>query len=192
MKLKYFKNNKGYSLIETMIAISLFIVIILAGTTALLNANSFHQKSNATRSILDNLVFIMEEMSRNLRTGSNFYCMLDNNIPTPNARNDGENCLGISFTTSGPSGEQWLYKLKTDSNGKYKIYKSTTNQSEIELNSEEIEFDINSSGFFVIGSGLTDGKQPLATIKLSGMIIYQGKETPFSIRTSVSQRAVEE
>src|SRR4026209_1259047 len=65
----------GYTVIETMIAVSLFIIIVIAGMGALLNANLLHQKSRDMRSIIDNLSFVMEDMSRNIRTGTNYYCI---------------------------------------------------------------------------------------------------------------------
>ena len=79
---KYFiqQGNKGYTLIETMIAISLFLVIAVMGMGAFLNANVVYQKSQDMRSILDSLGFIMEDMSRNLRTGYNYRCY-DTTLP---------------------------------------------------------------------------------------------------------------
>src|SRR3989338_6447949 len=72
--MKKINAQKGYTIIETMIAIALFLIVIMAGTGALLNANLLHEKSRDMRSIMDNLSFIMEDMSRNLRTGTNFRC----------------------------------------------------------------------------------------------------------------------
>src|SRR3989344_7981950 len=80
MKKMYFKNQRGYTIIETMIAVSLFLVIITAGMGALLNANLLHQKSQSMRSIMDNLSFILEDMYRNLRTGSGYHCIDDGNV----------------------------------------------------------------------------------------------------------------
>ena len=45
-----------------MISISLFLVVVVFGMNALLNANVVHQKSQDMRSILDNLSFILEDM----------------------------------------------------------------------------------------------------------------------------------
>ena len=42
---------------------------------ALLNANLLYNKSKDMRSILDSLSFTMDDMSRNLRTGLNYYCI---------------------------------------------------------------------------------------------------------------------
>jgi len=71
--LKQLEN--GYTIIETMIAISLFIIVVVTGLGSFLNANVVHHKSEDMRSILDNLSYVMEDMSRNLRTGYVYHCI---------------------------------------------------------------------------------------------------------------------
>src|SRR3989344_5317882 len=71
---KVLSEAKGYTIIETMIAVSLFMIIVTMGMGALLNANLLHQKSRDMRSIMDSLSFMMEDMSRNLRTGYKYRC----------------------------------------------------------------------------------------------------------------------
>ena len=66
----------GYTIIETMIAISVFLVVVIYGMGSLLSASLLHQKSEDMRSIMDNLSFIMEDMSRNLRTGNSYHCAI--------------------------------------------------------------------------------------------------------------------
>src|SRR3989344_6032721 len=75
-KIKKFRQiNNGYTIVETMVAVSLFVVITTAGMGTLLSANSLYQKSQNMRSIMDNLNFVMEDMSRNLRTGYSYHCI---------------------------------------------------------------------------------------------------------------------
>ena len=105
-------NKKGFTIIETMIAVSLFLVIVVIGMGALLNANLLHQKSQDMRSILDNLSFVMEDMSRNLRTGYDYQCLLSASVPTSNPTPiaDTQNCLGIAFVSTADKGtSNWGY-----------------------------------------------------------------------------------
>src|SRR3989344_3466899 len=74
---------RGYTIIETMIAISLFVIIVLAGTNALLNANLVHQKSQDGRDILDSAGFALNELSRNLRTAYTYHCFVDGEDAVP-------------------------------------------------------------------------------------------------------------
>lgn len=188
--------NTGYTIIETMIAVSLFLVIIMVGMGALLNTNLIHQKSQNTRSIIDNLSFIMEEISRNLRVGYNYHCGNDlNNITTPMDCSDG---VVIAFESAtgdiNNATDQWVYKIDSDDGGvTYNISKSTNSGATfVKLNSSLILIETASSSFSVIGAlPPPDALQPYATIKLAGKIIYKNIETPFSLETSVSQRLID-
>jgi hypothetical protein len=202
---KIIKNKKGYTIIETMIAISLFIIIIMAGMGALLNANLLHQKSRDMRSILDNMSFVMEDISRNLRTGYNFHCIdVDNFTPAVlSTIKSGENCWGIAFESQDGSAsnqnDQWVYFIRNDG----KIFKATsapyTNPDTdpasqfIQLTPDEVV--INSvSGFSVLGAEAVSAgnrQQPFVLIRLVGLITYKNVTTPFSLQTSASQRLID-
>ena len=195
------QRSGGYTLIETMIAISLFIIIIMAGMGALLNANLLHQKSQSMRSIMDSMSFSMEDISRNLRTGYNYHCINGadlelSTITTPIA--DGS-CWGIAFEyqdgSSTTSNDQWVYFV-----GKYLsdpisgIYKSTNGgASFVKLTPDEVVIDSTLSSFSIVGAQPPPGdtKQPFVTIKLVGKISFKNIETPFSLQTSVSQRVID-
>lgn len=199
------KNNKkrGYTIVETMIAISIFVIITTIGMGALLNANLLHQKSSNMRSILDNLSFIMEDMSRNLRTGSSYHCfVLGDTIPSSTSPivSTPKSCVNgwaLAFESSNGvksnDDDEWLYYI--DNMGK--IFKSTAGpyiaSSFVQLSPDEVVIDADASGFSVLGAeGVgSDSQQPFVTIKLVGKIIFKDVVTPFSLQTSVSQRLVD-
>lgn len=193
MKRINLKLNKGYTIIETMIAVSIFLVIAVTGMGALLNANLLHQKSQDVLSIIDNLSFIMEDVSRNLRTGYDYHC-IDGTAAGSITGTDTYSCpgggAGISFKSS-VDGSQWVYAVYEDGT----IQKSTSSGAPgtfVVLTSSEIEIDAD-SGFSVFGAKPppVDSVQPFVTIKLSGKINYKNVVTPFSLQTSVSQRAID-
>ena len=192
------KNNKqkGYTIIETMIAVSLFIVIITLGMGAILNANLLHQKSQSMRSVTDNLSFVMEDMSRNLRTGYNYYCIPVSLIfPSASTTLSGQNCAGIAFEPSG-GGNQWGYEIVTGNGGTtYYIRKSTDNGATwVQLTPDEINVNASFSNFSIIGAEpplAGDHQQPFVTIKLTGTITIKNVISPFSLQTSVSQRQID-
>jgi type II secretory pathway pseudopilin PulG len=197
MLKKDLKTKGGYTIIETMIAVFLFLIVVTIGMGALLNANLVHRKSQDMRSIMDNLSFIMEDMSRNIRTGYNFVCIvggspLPSDVSTPN---NFHNCGGIAFESgtgriSDPL-DQWVYYISN--NRIFKTTKSPYDDSSnyIQLTPDEINIDA-ASGFVVTGAEPGDGKQPFITIKLVGTITTpQGVSTPFYLQTSVSQRIMD-
>ncbi len=193
-KVFFKKKNKenGFTIIETMIALSVFIVVVMAGMSALLNTHFVYNKTQNTRSIMDNMSFVMEEISRSLRTGYDYHCMsgVNDNSSTPLS---GNNCQGISFTTS-EGGERWEYFISGDG----KIFKSTPSSPDVELTSggENSPNDIiitELDAFSVFGAEAPPGnqEQPFVTIRLSGEITYKNGSTPFSLQTSISQRLVD-
>ncbi len=201
-------NKKGFTIIETMISISIFIIVVMIGMGALLNANLLHNKSQNMRSIMDNLSFIMEDMGRNLRIGSNYYCIPTGVTPpvgTPNPVT--QSCTiggGISFQSAPPT-SQWVYFIGTYG-GKSGIFRSVDGATKfVQLTPDEVVIDTVASGFSVLGAeppiynadgtisrtAPSDLQQPFVTIRLVGTITYNGVVTPFSLQTSVSQRVID-
>jgi prepilin-type N-terminal cleavage/methylation domain-containing protein len=185
------KKNKGFTIIEMMIAIAIFLIVITMGVGALLNANLVHRKSQDMRSIMDNLNFTMEDMSRNIRTGYHYACVRPNdNLNSIFFTNPPQNCQngwGIAFISA--DGAQWVYYI---SGGKiHKAIGDLNNDVQLTLG-DEVDINASHSGFTVIGTELppSNDQQPFVTIRLNGTITYQGTATPFSIQTSVSQRNI--
>ena len=206
MRKKINKQNRqknGYTIIETMIAVSLFIIIVMASMEALLNANVLFQKSQSMRSIMDNLSFIMEDMSRNLRTGYTYHCITGADtlsLASINTAKSGSNCWGIAFESATGSvanqSDQWVYYI--DNTGK--IFKSilgpydAASPNWVQLTPDEVVIDTGASGFSVLGAEPPSGgdrQQPFVTIRLVGTITFKNVATPFSLQTSVSQRVVD-
>ena len=196
--------TEGYTIIETMIAISLFTIIVMSGMGALMSANAIHKKSQGMRSIMDNLSFITEDMSRNLRTGSKYRCLVTGDIINPLNLSTPKSCAGggwaIAFEPpkgTNSIGDQWVYYISNDG----KIFKATYGPYDdlanyTQLTPEEVVIDPDASGFTVIGAESplvgADRRQPFVIIRLVGTITYREDiVTPFSIQTSVSQRAVD-
>ena len=188
----------GYTIIETMIAVSLFIVITTISMGALLNANMLHRKAQSMRSIMDNLNFVMEDMSRNSRIGYDHQCFrkgIDTElspatIGVPRSCSDG---WAISFEyaygSTATYNDQLVYYINN-----VKIFKSVDGANNfVQLTPDEVVVDASASSLSVLGAEpiTTNSQQPFITIKLVGKITYQNVDTLFSLQTSVSQRLID-
>ena len=191
---KVLSEAKGYTLIETMIAVSIFIVIVTLGMGALLNANSLYNKSKGMRSIMDNLSFTIEDLSKNLRTGYNYQCISGNTAAmAPIASNlplSGQNCWGIAFEPSA-GGLKWAYEVISNNT----IIKTTDGGTTwVQLTPTEVSINTTNSFFSVLGAeppASNDFQQPLTAIHLTGTITYKTIVTSFSLQTSISQRQID-
>jgi type II secretory pathway pseudopilin PulG len=212
MKNNFKKMNKkgGYTIIETMIAIAVFLILIMTGMTTLVNAFSVHKKSQNMRSEMDNLSFILEDMSRNLRTGTQYYCLnnyegdsfLTSNI---NQRKSSpvdmggtrQICWGIAFEAAGggfdESQDQWVYYI----DGSGAIQKSVMGPYTEPSNFNTLtppEVKLNPvSGFYIFGAEAVPGdkQQPFIKIILAGSVSDRGVTSPFSLETVVSSRVID-
>ncbi|MDP2789065.1 MAG: prepilin-type N-terminal cleavage/methylation domain-containing protein [bacterium] len=196
----------GFTIVETMISISIFLVVVVVGTSTLLQTSVLHQKSQDMRSITDSLSFMMEEMSRDLRTGSNYRCITDFNdfsnpanlvIDDPRSwPSCGAMAFDYTFGDDLDHTDQWAYKVESTNGGAtFNLSKSIdSGVSWVQLNPSEVNLNGAIFPFSVLGAPdptAGDSQQPLVIIKLVGTITSRGVVTPFSLQTSVSQRLVD-
>ncbi|HEU0085761.1 MAG TPA: prepilin-type N-terminal cleavage/methylation domain-containing protein [Candidatus Paceibacterota bacterium] len=182
------KNTQGgYTIIEMMVAVSVFLVVLMYGMVALLNSNMLQIRSKDAHSMMDNLSFIMEEISRDLRTGYDYHCIDDNNTSasSPHSCSFGR---GISFMPSSDiETERWAYNI----NGGVLMKSIDGGNSFYPLTSSDISIH-EASGFSVLGAEPPPSKgQPLARVFLEGTINSRGGVTTFSLQTTVSQRLLD-
>jgi prepilin-type N-terminal cleavage/methylation domain-containing protein len=189
------KQQKGFTLIEVMIAVGLFVVIMTIGIGAVLNSNNNYKKTQTLRAITDNLSFIMEDMSRNLRLGSAYHCMDANAPASLEDVHDCQSAATLAFEsmtgTPGNASDQWVYGITADG----AIIKSTDGgASSKNLTPPEVLIDTARSGFTVVGStayASGDQTQPRVIIRLSGKVAYKDLESTFNIETTVSERLID-
>jgi len=207
MQTRFEQNQKGgYTIIETMISISLFAVVVVTGMGAFLNANVLHEKSQDQRSIMDSLSFVMEDMSRSLRTGYEYRCTPSaGSISTGNPLSC-DSGWAIAFKpqdydpASATNNKYWIYAITSFPIGSPAgIWKSTDSGANwVKLTPDEVVIDpAQTYAFSVLGAeppspSFSNRQQPLVNIKLIGKIVYKNNvETPFSLQTSVSQRLID-
>lgn len=209
------QRNNGYSLIETIVAVSIFSIIVLIGLSSLINANSAGNKGKDLRNIIDNFNFAVEDMSRNIRDGYHYHCGDAVNIGVPQSCNPA-NSPRILFLENSSSGNEAIdtdqigYKFsKVDSattcgdtgiSNQYILCKTTNGGTGnggtwLQINPPEITFS-QASVFSVLGAEdygapTYDEQQPLVTLRLVGDITHNGVITSLSTQTTISQRYVE-
>ena len=198
--------EKGFTLIEVMIAMGIFTILVTIGIGAVLDAIQQHHASENVRTVMDNLNFVMEDMARNIRLGQNIQCVASGETfpvfvtPTDpvvpedcapggttvahstiifNDENGNHVMYQIAPTVADPTIAN-IYKLKGDVYGNRQL-----------ISPPEVAINFAQSGFIVRGSLSTDNTQPTVLIKLTGTVTYKGIPSAFSIETTVEPRGLD-
>src|SRR5574343_405515 len=68
------KNEDGFTLVELMVATTVFVVIVISSIGSLIALMGASKDSRGLRFSMDNVNFAMESMTRSIRMGVNYYC----------------------------------------------------------------------------------------------------------------------
>lgn len=109
------KNVAGFTLIEMIVSLGVFSVVVTTAVGAMLVLIATNQQLQAEQSVMTNLAFALDTMTREMRTGYNYYCESQPNYSAGGPSNifdDGnnhENILGTNTAdcaTGRPSSRQ--------------------------------------------------------------------------------------
>jgi prepilin-type N-terminal cleavage/methylation domain-containing protein len=192
----YQKKNTGFTLIEMLVALSLFTIVVTIAVGAFLSLIGASKGVQSEQSVMTTLTFVLDSMTREIRTGNNYYCTSGNfsSQETYVAGNDCENgSTGISFveagssiTGSGATRIAYYY----DSSGDGSILRRVGTGPAESIVSEGIA--INNAQFFVTGTDRlgagTDTLQPTVTIILEARDDTGATTT---LQTTVTQRELD-
>lgn len=163
--------QRGFTLVEIIVAIGIFTAVITMALSTFLNISDIQRRAGALRAINDNLNFALEVMSREIRTGKNYCASL---------------CGTSSFNMTNSQNDNVVYRLNNNS-----IERSSNGGiSFLRLTSPEIKID--NLTFIVSGESAGDQRQPRVTLILNGSSMG-GKigKVELNIQTTVSQRRLD-
>ncbi len=196
--MKSSTTQSGFTLIELLVSLSLFIIIVMALVGSLYTVNDASRKVQAMRTVMDNLNFAMESMSRTIRTseaitidcsGGGQECWLGDSpayaIHMNSTLGDKEFVEYRWDHTAGKNGSIQKKSTPLDAGGN-KLPGGTEWQS---ITSPEI--DIQKAGFYGKGLQMGDGMQPAVVLSIQGTATVKNTQIPFSVQTFLSQRTPE-
>lgn len=203
MIINKIQKNKAFTLIELMIATSLFTIIMLMGIGSLVASSNSAKAAQKLRTAVDNVNFAMESMTRELRTGSYFYC---GGVMSPDYDNFNGDCSGgvpseiITFIPQvlpGSPARVGYYREQRSGLSTYTLKRCVDNVS----NCSDVvsaNVDVRTLSFYVVGSKIYDMNdpspdkiQPSVQILMTGYVKMKNGTIPFTLQSMASQRSSE-
>lgn len=193
-------SQSGFTLIELMVSLMLFTIVVLAAVGSLYAVNNASRKVQAMRSVIDNLNFGLESMSRTVRTGNIVVCGGVANTTSlnpivssnPNCPFENQNPSTKLLVDSTLGADQLVEYQLAKPNGTGVIQKRVQ-EGGIWTNWVDItapEIDVNELSFYVDGADAIDNIQPNVMLFVQGVAVAGEETAPFAIQTYLSQRAV--
>ncbi|MBY0538639.1 type II secretion system GspH family protein [Patescibacteria group bacterium] len=195
------QQNTGFTLIEMLVALSLFTIVVTIAVGAFLSLIGASKSVQGEQSVITTLTFVLDSMTREIRTGTNYYCntrsVLDDptQVSTSTVRDCAGGSDGLSFieagtsVTSGASNRRIAYYFDTSS-ATNTIMRKVGNGTPQSIVSDGIT--VTNAEFFVTGSDRlgtgTDINQPTVTIVLEARD-ENGATT--TLQTTVTQRELD-
>lgn len=186
------KRNRGFSLIELIVAVALFSIVMLVSVAALLALVDANRKAQALQSVMNNLNVALDGMVRSIRMGTDYHC---GGPPYGGA----SPCAGgTTFAFESFDGDpatdsdQWVYSFEQDENGVGRIYKSESGGTGwLPITAPEVSID--EMKFYVVGTDPADNVQPKVVISITGTAGADKVKTrsSFSIQATSVQRILD-
>lgn len=175
-------SKKGFTLIEIMVSLSVFIVIMTVSLGSILSILDANDKSKTKKTAMDNLNFALESISRTTRFGTNYYCGVTSTNPPPALDCNGG---GSSLSFRASDGTLVVYSLSSG-----RIMK-TVNGSASPVTSSETT--ISRLTFYVFNSAaFPDLGQPKVVMLVSGSTGNKtSTQSVFNLQTLMSQRKID-
>ena len=181
------KKGFGFTLMEMIVALGVFSVAITIALAGFVNILDMQKRADAIRTAYDSIDFVMEAMSREIKTGTEYCTDISAGGPI---------CGGLNnpfyFSTSDPNNEN-----------KTIIYRLTNNKIEIAVTPKNFtpttfvaftppEVKITKLEFDVTGYFLGDSIQPMVTVIIQAEVaVKQGAKVQLNLQTTVTQREID-
>lgn len=176
--------KKGFTLLEMMVSMGVFVIAVFLSVGSLLALTNAQKKALVLQSTQDNLRFALETAARDIRTGDFYYCGSNvSDVPQIPSRKDCSSG-GPSLTFKNVSGNTITYQARNN-----RIQKKDGAIDFQPLTSGDIVIEYLT--FYVIGSSDTDNFHPRVTIVAKGVSGSGSTRSALNLQTTVSQRTIQ-
>jgi prepilin-type N-terminal cleavage/methylation domain-containing protein len=183
--------KRGFTLIEMLVSVAIFATVMTIALGALLSMSESDRRAQTLKSVINNLNFSLDAMSRSIRTGRNYHCDVTITSPALDAARDcdqsSSGATSVAFLSADNQTVQYCRGNGStcDPAGTAVLVKKGAGAF-APLTAAEV--NITNLRFFVTGA-TSAALQPHVVILLSGSVPVSASQTStFDLETSVTQR----
>lgn len=168
--------TKGFTLVEILVSVSLYSFVALVAIASLVSSTQLNNKLKVTRNLYDNMYFTIEELSRELKQGSNYQQTSTSEIILTPYQTGSVSFYRHRYILVGG-----VIKMQRDNGSGTFVDISQLTSDSIRVNT--LKFEIIGGGSYASG----DRQQPSVKILISGTT----KESPisnFNLESIITQR----
>jgi prepilin-type N-terminal cleavage/methylation domain-containing protein len=156
--------SAGFTLMEVMVSVSIFAIIVTIGIGSLLTINTTLQKTRAERQAIDSLSYVLDTMTRQIRTGKEY--------------NEGGSTFEFKRQDGGGN----------DGDAETVEFSRSEGRIFIEINGSS--FDITPPNVTIdnLSFAVAADPQPYVTINISATVNAGRQSSSIAIQAGVSQR----
>lgn len=204
LQFKIYISEKGFTLLEMIVAVGIFASVVTIALASLLNLNNVHKDTINFNRAMDNVRFALEMMAKDIRFGENYVCGTDyiagyvrgGALPSPMNCED-VNSPESSLSFKNPKDDFIIYKLENNQIKRWSsetrwddnLPNGTSDDEEFRpLTSAEKELKIEELKFNVWGAESNDNAQPKILIRVKVNLDYKGKTLQLDLQTLASSR----
>jgi len=200
MKTHRSQLNRGFSLVEVLVSLSLFIIVLTMGVGSLLVLISANAKAQNIQAAVGNVQFALDSMSREIRTGFAYYCSTSASTNVTGGFEQTNDCdkgvylsiiEGGDSLTSSASNNRLAYRYNS---GSRSIERRIGSGSWLPLTDptvtiDEMHFSVNDSKTRTQDTSII---QPNVTIYIKGSIAgISETDASFTLQTTVTKRVLD-
>jgi len=209
LKLKTRAYARGFTLVEIIVSVGIFMMVMLVAIGALTGMAGANRKAQSIQTVVDNINFALDDVSRNIRTGTTYHCVESGSTPsgeapaslaaTGDCATYGSAYVAFESNHGDPLNVNdqivyWFAPAESCGSGYSAgcIEKSVNSGATfLPLTSPGVQ--INSLRFYITGSTAGDTLQPKAVIKtLATIPLTPDTQTTMRLQTTVSQRVYDQ
>lgn len=192
------KPTRGFSLVELMVSLTIFSIVMVVSVGTLLVMIDANAKAQALYSVMTNLSFAIDSVTRNVRTGHAHYCASSEaQVYEAFGRQGSLSEYKRRDCTTGQNTLVFTREIDDERIG-YRLHNGAIQQRE---GSDGSWLDITASDVFIerfefttVGTTRTgkDTAQPQIALLVEGYVLNGlDTETDFRLQTRVSQRILD-